>query len=71
MSADVFIPGRSREEALLIPTDAILTIGGYAHVETIGEDGEVERTEIQIGITDGVYTEVRSGLQEGQVIRMP
>jgi HlyD family secretion protein len=71
MSADVFIPGRSHEDALLVPTDAILTIGGRAYVEIVTEDGDIERVEIQIGITDGVNTEVRSGLQEGQVIRMP
>jgi RND family efflux transporter MFP subunit len=71
MSADVNIPGRSREEVLLVPTDAILTIGGRAHVEAVTEDGDVERIEIQTGITDGVNVEILSGLQEGQVIRMP
>ena len=71
MSADVFIPGRSREEVLIVPADAILTIGGRDHVEIIAEDGDIERIEIQTGITDGVNTEIRSGLQEGQVIRMP
>jgi RND family efflux transporter MFP subunit len=71
MSADVYIPGRSREEVLLVPTDAILTIGGRAYVETVVEDGDVERIEIQTGITDGVNVEILSGLREGQVIRMP
>jgi RND family efflux transporter MFP subunit len=71
MSADVHIPGRSRDDVLLVPADAILTIGGRAYVETAAEDGDVERIEVQTGITDGVNTEILSGLQEGQVIRMP
>jgi RND family efflux transporter MFP subunit len=71
MSADVYIPGRSREEVLLVPTDAILTIGGRAYVEAVAEDHDIERIEVQTGITDGVNIEILSGLHEGQVIRMP
>jgi RND family efflux transporter MFP subunit len=71
MGADVRIAGRSRDDVLLVPTNAILTIGGRTYVETAAEDGDVERIEVQTGITDGVNTEILSGLQEGQVIRMP
>lgn len=71
MGADVGFVGGARQDVLLIPARAILTIGGREYVEVVAQDGDVERVEIQTGITNGVETEVVSGLEEGQEIRIP
>ncbi|MEE8390064.1 MAG: efflux RND transporter periplasmic adaptor subunit, partial [Anaerolineae bacterium] len=71
MGADVTVSGRSRENVLLIPSQAILTIGGREYVEVVGEDDNIERVEIQTGITNGTETEIVDGLQVGQEIRIP
>ncbi len=71
MGADVFITGRTQEHVLLVPTRAILTIGGRQYVELVGAQGAVERVEIQTGISNDDRTEVVAGLQAGQKIRIP
>ncbi len=71
MGADVSIVGRSREDVLLVPSRTILTIGGRQYVEVVGEDGDVERIEVQTGISDGTETEIVAGLQAGQEILIP
>jgi RND family efflux transporter MFP subunit len=71
MGADVAITGRSRENVLLVPSQAILIIGGRKYVEVVTEEGSVDRVEIQTGISDDTETEVLSGLQANQVIRTP
>lgn len=71
MGADVTFAGRSRENVLVVPSQAIMTIGEQEVVEVVGYDGEIQRVEIETGISDGSQTEVTSGLQEGQLIRVP
>ena len=71
MGADVIIAGRSRENVLLVPTQAILTIGGREYVQVAGDDGEIERVKVQTGISNDAETEIVAGLQAGQVIRIP
>jgi HlyD family secretion protein len=71
MGADVAITGQSREGVLVVPSRAIITIGGQKYVELVGAGGSVERTEIQTGISSDTETEILSGLQAGQVIRIP
>jgi hypothetical protein len=71
MGADVILAGPPRENVLLVPARAIMTIAGRQYVELVGENGDAERVEIQTGVSDGENTEVVSGLQEGQAIRIP
>jgi len=71
MGADISIAGRSKDNVLVVPARAIITIAGQKYVEVIGADGAVERVQVQIGISNGNETEIVSGLQAGQVIRIP
>jgi multidrug efflux pump subunit AcrA (membrane-fusion protein) len=71
MGADVIIAGPLHENVLVVPARAIITIGGQAYVEVVGEGGQVERVAVRIGISDGTQTEIVAGLQAGQVIRIP
>ena len=56
------------ENVLVIPTIAITRADGKYYVRILKNGDEVEQREIQIGITDGVYTEVVAGLSEGEEV---
>ncbi|MBN2391227.1 MAG: efflux RND transporter periplasmic adaptor subunit [Anaerolineae bacterium] len=71
MGADIKIVVRSKENVLLIPTQAILLSGGREYVELVQANGAVQQVEIQTGLSTGSETEVVSGLEAGQVIRIP
>ena len=66
LSADIFFHVSDRNKVLRIPTDAI-TPEGQVLVAT-AQGGPPELRNVQIGATDGTYTEVLSGLQEGDWI---
>lgn len=71
MGADVSIAGRSKDDVLVVPAQAIMTIAGQQYVEVVGEGGQVERVPVETGISNGSETEIVAGLQTGQVIRIP
>ena len=71
MGADITIIVRSKENVLLIPTQAILLSGGRQYVERVQANGAVQQVEIQTGLSNGSETEVISGLEAGDVIRIP
>jgi len=71
MGADVGIGGRSRVDVLVVPNQAILVIGGQPFVEVVRPGGTVDRVEVEIGITDGMLTEIADGLHEGDQVLLP
>ena len=71
VGADVQIAGRTREDVLVVPSNAIHTVGKQAYVEVVKDDGDFERIDIQTGVSDGTLTEIVAGIQVGQVVRMP
>jgi hypothetical protein len=71
MGADMNIIVRAKENVLLIPTQAILLSAGREYVERVQANGAVQQVEIETGMSTGSETEVISGLEAGQVIRIP
>ena len=71
MGADISIAGRAREDALLVPARAVITVGGQSYVDLVGEDGAIERVAVETGVSDGSQTEIVSGLRAGQGVRIP
>jgi HlyD family secretion protein len=69
MSATVIINGASADNVVAIPASAIITRndGSYALVFNKAANTYAER-KIQTGISDGNWTEVRTGLQTGEVV---
>ncbi|PIR53363.1 hypothetical protein COU76_01455 [Candidatus Peregrinibacteria bacterium CG10_big_fil_rev_8_21_14_0_10_49_10] len=65
MTAKVEILTASAENAVAVPSLALSTQGNRMFV--VGEDGG--RIPVQTGMTDGTYTEILSGLQEGDRIQ--
>ena len=70
MGADVLIQARSRVDVLLVPTAAIYSEDDRTFVEVV-RDGGRAKTEVWMGISDGTYTEILAGLQEGQEVVLP
>lgn len=65
--AVVTIVKKKRENVLTVPVDSIDREGSVVYVYVM-EDGQSVRRDIEIGMSDGVYTEILSGLEEGEQI---
>lgn len=68
MFADVtLITSESEEDALCVPTGAIVQLeeGNYVFVVT---ENRAEKVWVECGVTDGEYTQILSGLDEGDVV---
>ncbi len=70
MSATAEIIVDRRDNALLVPNRAIRGSWDNPWVEVI-TDSETEQREISLGISDGIDTEVLSGLEEGEKVVLP
>jgi HlyD family secretion protein len=73
MTATLDIITDQKEDALLVPTTALLPRGAGNVVQVVEAEGTAPvEVEVQIGLTDGVMTEIVSGLAEGQqVVALP
>lgn len=67
----VVLPGVTRADVPVVPNAAITRFAGQAYVQVVGDDETTRRTEIETGITDGEFAEVVSGLEPGQVVKLP
>jgi membrane fusion protein, copper/silver efflux system len=68
MFAQVRLTGRARQEALLVPSEAIIHTGTRNLVVIAGGDHHFESVEVRIGPQYGDRTQVIAGLQEGQQV---
>lgn len=79
MTADLSIEVARKENVLLVPNTALLPKGTGRVVQVIDGDGEgglvslsIREVEVVTGLSDGTYTEIVSGLSEGQqVVALP
>jgi len=68
LTVTVSIVVEERSDVLLVPNGAITTQAGRTYVQVVSPDGTTEERAIQTGISDWQYTEVTSGLSEGEEI---
>jgi len=66
LSADLYFHVSDRPNVLRVPTDALTPEGSILVIKAPGADPVLET--VQVGATDGTYTEILSGLQEGDWI---
>jgi HlyD family secretion protein len=73
MSADAELILEEHENVLIIPEGAIIYEDGKTFVNIQDDSVEEGKRKIEItkGISDGLKTEVLSGLKEGQVVVLP
>lgn len=60
----------STGEVLTVPSVAVKSREGKQFVRVLGADGKAADREVQTGLKDGMNTEIRSGLKEGEHIVM-
>jgi HlyD family secretion protein len=60
-----------RNNVLLVPNKAITSQGGKPYVQVVAAAGVTEERVVQTGISDWQYTEVTSGLSEGEQVVVP
>jgi HlyD family secretion protein len=68
MTANVEIVAAEKENALLIPAEAVSRQRGKTFVEVVKNDGTTEKRQIEVGISDGVSEEVLKGLSLGETV---
>ncbi|NBU63632.1 MAG: efflux RND transporter periplasmic adaptor subunit [Chloroflexia bacterium] len=68
MTAIVDLVTAEQKNVLLIPNSAILPKGAGRIVQVIGNNGGIKEVDITTGLSDGIQTEVLTGLTEGQAI---
>ncbi|HUW61934.1 MAG TPA: efflux RND transporter periplasmic adaptor subunit [Candidatus Bathyarchaeia archaeon] len=68
MTANVTILIAQNEDALLVPFASIIREKRETFINVVKPDGTEERRPVQIGLTDGVDTEIVSGLEENETI---
>jgi len=66
VSADIVVDGKN--DVLVVPSEAVKTLGNRKYVETLSQDGTLNKIFIEVGLSDDTNTEIVSGLNEGDKI---
>lgn len=70
-TAEAAVLIKAVEKALRVPTSAVRTDSGRTVVDVPGQNGTKNSTAFVAGLAGGDFTEVVSGLQEGQDVLLP
>jgi len=68
MTTNIKIIVAKKEEALLVPSEAVFSKEKQHFVRTLIDGGDMKERPVQVGISDGVFTEIVSGLNEGDTV---
>ena len=68
MTANTEITTAEKADALLCPSDSVSRRKGKTQVNVVKADGTTEERPVETGVTDGVKTEIASGLSEGETV---
>lgn len=70
MNASVTVLLDIKSDVLLVPSATVRQQGSNSFVYVPAPEGEIEQKSVTLGGTDGVQTEIVSGLDEGDVVLM-
>ncbi|MBR1675513.1 MAG: hypothetical protein IJ703_11235 [Eubacterium sp.] len=62
----IFIYMYCHEDVLMVGNDSIRNDGNDKYVFVAGEEDEMEKRMVEVGYSDSIYTEIISGLEEGE-----
>lgn len=68
MTAEVTFVTDETAEVLYVPGRAITEKEGISYVKVMSEDGEITEKKVVSGFSDGIYTEIKEGLAEGETV---
>ncbi len=66
----VIMKRNSRENALTVATSAVYGTNADRYVYVV-KDNKAEKVPVKCGASDGIYTEILSGLEEGDLVQLP
>ncbi len=69
--ANVTIEVQNKANVLIIPNKVIRFFGGRRFVRVLSTTGRRQEVDVEVGINDTEFTEVVSGLREGQIVVEP
>lgn len=68
MTGEITFVTEETEDVLYVSRRAVLTEGDDTYVKVRDEDGKIKKVQVTTGFTDGIYTEITSGLSESDVV---
>jgi HlyD family secretion protein len=68
LTVTVTIIAASRTNVLLVPNGAVTTEGTQSYVQVVSSSGSSEKRAVTTGISNWQYTEITSGLSEGEQV---
>jgi RND family efflux transporter MFP subunit len=68
MFAEIRIRSEAVSDAVMVPADAVIVKNGKSVVVTVDADNIPKFNEVETGLDNGEYTEIVSGIREGDVI---
>jgi len=68
MTTNIEIIFAEKEDVLLVPSGAVLNKDDQHFVRVMIDDGSVKERPVQVGISDGVLTEITGGLNKGDMV---
>jgi len=68
MTANATILGQTVENVLAVPSSAIISESDGSFVLVDGANGLFEKQKIETGVSDGNFTEIKSGLSAGELV---
>lgn len=68
MTVNAEIETETVENVLTVPSSAVRLYRGERAVQVINEEGKIEYIPVKIGVRDRQYTEILSGIEEGQEV---
>jgi multidrug resistance efflux pump len=71
MNATVTIIVDQAQNVLMVPSSTVQSDGPNNVVDIQNDDGSTTRQTVETGLTNGTSTEIRNGLEEGQMIIIP
>jgi hypothetical protein len=71
MPAILAVSTAQAHDVMVLPVEAIAGSSQRGRVTLIKPDGSKEMREIQLGITDGIFIQIKSGLNVGDVVAVP
>jgi len=70
MTANINFKVAGKKEVLLVPSEAVKIVNGHSMLLLKSERGGAQ-TQIETGLSDGKFTEVLSGADEGAIVLVP
>ncbi len=71
MPAVIAVRTASAQDVIVLPVEAVAGSSQHGQVWIVGAQGHRELRDVQLGITDGVQIEIRSGVNVGDSVLVP